>query len=233
MENTLKIWFYSFVHLFFPRCCVVCDTLLVEGEEELCTRCNIDMPRTGYHLLENNPVERMFFGKIPLVRATSYFFYRKGSNFRKILHELKYGGKKHLGTVMGRFMAAELAGAGFFESIDVIIPVPLHPRKLRARGYNQTEYIARGVSEISGIPLDASSIIRIKFTETQTHKSIFERSENVDGVFRVISPEYFRGKHILIIDDVLTTGAITTACADAFHGIPGVRISILTLAVAE
>ena len=86
MENTLKIWFYSFVHLFFPRCCVVCDTLLVEGEEELCTRCNIDMPRTGYHLLENNPVERMFFGKIPLVRATSYFFYRKGSNFRKILH---------------------------------------------------------------------------------------------------------------------------------------------------
>ena len=118
---------------------------------------------------------------------------------------------------MGRFMAAELAGAGFFESIDVIIPVPLHPRKLRARGYNQTEYIARGVSEISGIPLDASSIIRIKFTETQTHKSIFERSENVDGVFRVISPEYFRGKHILIIDDVLTTGATTTACADAFH----------------
>ncbi len=233
MENTLKIWFYSFVHLFFPRCCVVCGTPLVEGEEMLCTCCNIDLPRTGYHLQENNPVERMFWGKFPLVRATSYFFYRKGSDFRRILHELKYGGKKNIGTIMGRFIATELAESLFLKDVDIIVPVPLHPRKQKVRGYNQTEYIARGVSEVSGIPLDASSVVRVKFTETQTHKSLYERSENVDGVFRVFHPEHFTGKHILIVDDVLTTGATTTACADAFRGIQGIQISVLTLAVAE
>ena len=144
MKNTVKIWLGPLFHLFFPRCCVVCGAPLVEGEEAICTHCNINMPRTNYHKVKDNLVERIFWGKIPLERATSYFFYRKGSDFRKILHQFKYGGRKELGTIMGRFMAAELATTDFFEGIDVIIPVPLHPRKRKARGYNQSEWIARG-----------------------------------------------------------------------------------------
>ena len=130
-------------------------------------------------------------------------------------------------------MAAELATTDFFEGIDVIIPVPLHPRKRKARGYNQSEWIARGVSVITLIPVFTSGMVREKNTETQTHKSAFERWENVDGIFRVTIPEYFSGKHILIIDDVLTTGATIVACASAFDKVEDIRISILTLAVAE
>jgi len=233
MENTVKIWFCSLLHLFFPRCCVVCGAPLVEGEEAICTRCNVDMPRTNYHRRQDNPVERMFWGKFPLERATSYFFYRKGSDFRNILHQLKYGGKKELGAVMGRLMAAELAQTDFFRGIDVIVPIPLHPRKKKARGYNQSEWIARGVSEVTGIFLDASSMVREKHTDTQTHKSGYERWENVEGIFKLHHPERFTGKHVLIIDDVLTTGSTTTACADAFNGVEGIRISVLTLAIAD
>ena len=229
MKNTVKIWLGPLFHLFFPRCCVVCGAPLVEGEEAICTHCNINMPRTNYHKVKDNLVERIFWGKIPLERATSYFFYRKGSDF----HQFKYGGRKELGAIMGRFMAAELATTDFFEGIDVIIPVPLHPRKRKARGYNQSEWIARGVSQVVGLPVDVSSVIREKHTDTQTRKSTYERWENVDGIFRLRHPENFVGKHVLIIDDVLTTGSTTTACADVFHEVEGVRISVLTLAVAE
>ena len=231
MKNTVKIWLGPLFHLFFPRCCVVCGAPLVEGEEAICTHCNINMPRTNYHKVKDNLVERMFWGKIPLERATSYFFYRKGSDFRKILHQFKYGGRKELGAIMGRFMAAELATTDFFEGVDIIIPVPLHPRK--RHGDNQSEWIARGVSQVVGLPVDVSSVIREKHTDTQTRKSTYERWENVDGIFRLRHPENFVGKHVLIVDDVLTTGSTTTACADVFHEIEGVRISVLTLAVAE
>lgn len=130
-------------------------------------------------------------------------------------------------------MAAELLPTGFFEDVDVVIPVPLHPRKQRARGYNQSEWIARGVFQVTGIPVDTSSVIREKHTNTQTRKSIYERWENVEGIFKLRHPERLVGKHILIVDDVLTTGATTTACADVFREIGGIRISVLTLAVAE
>lgn len=171
-------------------------------------------------------------GKLPLERATSCFFYHKGSDFRHVLHLLKYGGRKDIGEVMGRFMAAELMEAGFFEGIDLILPVPLHPRKQKVRGYNQSECIARGISAVTGIPMDVSSVVRQRHTDTQTRKSAYERWENVDGIFCLLSPGCFRRKHVLIVDDVLTTGATVTACADAFRGVEGIRISILTLAVA-
>ena len=233
MEHTLKTWLFSFVHLFFPRQCAVCGAPLQEGEEGICLKCNMDMPRTNYHTCKDNPVERLFWGKVPLERATSFFFYRKGSDFRRILHQLKYGGRKELGEIMGRFIAAELHGTDFFHDIDLIVPVPLHPRKQKLRGYNQSEYIARGVSAVAGIPLDASAVIRKKHSETQTRKSTYERWENVDGIFHLRRPDRFAGKHILIVDDVLTTGATTTACADVFKDVEGVRISVLTLAMAD
>ena len=218
MKNIVKTWFFSFVHLFFPRQCAVCGAILQEGEEGICMKCNMDMPRTNYHFRKYNPVERMFWGKIPLEHATSCFFY--------------YGGRKDLGEVMGRFMAAELSATGFFSDVDVIVPVPLHPRKQKMRGYNQSECIARGVSAVTGIPVDTASVARMRHTETQTRKSSYERWENVDGIFCLRRADAFARKHVLIIDDVLTTGATTTACADALKEVEGVRISVLTLAVA-
>lgn len=232
MKITIKTWLFSLLHLFFPRRCVVCGASLQEGEEGICMRCSMDMPRTHYHLHEDNPVERMFWGKMPLERGTSFFFYHKGSGFRQILHLLKYGERQDLGEIMGRYMAAELSASGFFSGVDVIVPVPLHPRRQKMRGYNQSECIARGVSTVTGIPMDIVSVVRTKHTETQTRKSSHDRWENVNGIFSLRRAEAFAGKHILIIDDVLTTGATTTACADAFDGVEGVRISVLTLAVA-
>lgn len=235
MKNTLLIkdWFGSFVSLLFPRCCIVCGRPLAKGEECLCTMCNINLPRTGYHLKEDNPVEKLFWGKIPLERATSFFFYRKGSDFRQILHQLKYAGQKNIGAIMGRYMAAELQESGFFEDIDVIVPVPLHKKKQRLRGYNQSEWIARGIAAVTGIPIDTGAVVRHKNTETQTSKSSLERWENVNGIFELYHVAPLTGKHILIVDDVLTTGATTVECASCLTKIEGVRISVLTLAIAE
>lgn len=235
MKHTLLIkdWLGSFLSLLFPRCCVVCGRPLAKGEECLCTMCNIELPRTDYHLRKDNPVEKLFWGKIPLERATSFYFYRKGSDFRQILHQLKYGGQKGIGAIMGRYMAAELQQSGFFEGVDVILPVPLHKKKQQIRGYNQSEWIARGITAVTGIPIDTEAVVRRKNTETQTRKSSLERWENVEGIFELHHAEALAGKHILIVDDVLTTGATTVECASCLTGIEGIRISVLTLAVAE
>ena len=214
MKHTflVKEWFGAFLSLLFPRCCVVCGRPLAKGEECICAVCNMDLPRTDYHLRRDNPVELLFWGKFPLERATSFFYYRKGSDFRRILHLLKYGGQKEIGAIMGRYMAAELIESGFFQGIDVIIPIPLHETKQRIRGYN---------------------VVRRKYTETQTRKSIFERWENVEGIFELHHAESLIGKHVLIVDDVLTTGATTVACASRIMEVEGIRISVLTLAVAD
>lgn len=235
MKHTLLIkdWLYSFLSLLFPRCCVVCGRPLAKGEECICAACNINLPRTNYHLQKDNPVEQLFWGKIPLERATSFFFYRKGSDFRQILHQLKYGGQKEIGAIMGRYMASELSSSGFFEGVDVIIPVPLHKKKQQIRGYNQSEWIARGIAVVTGIPVDTDAVVRRKNTETQTRKSTFERWENVDGIFELYRAEALVGKHILLVDDVLTTGATTVACASRLMEVKGMRISVLTLAMAE
>ncbi len=230
----MNTWFHSFWSLLFPRCCVVCGSPLSRGEECLCTCCNINLPRTGFHLRKDNPVECLFWGRIPgLKRASSFLFYRKGSDFRRILHLLKYGGYKELGEVMGRYMSAELSSGEFFDGVDMIIPVPLHRKKQKLRGYNQSEWIARGIASVTGVPLCAECMIREKNTETQTRKSTFERWENVEGIFKLCDTVHFEGKHVLLVDDVLTTGATTVACASAFARVSGIRISVLTLAVAE
>ncbi|GAE21594.1 ComF family protein [Bacteroides pyogenes] len=230
--SVIKKWLAAFVSLLFPRCCVVCGGPLAQGEACICTMCNINLPRTGYHLRKDNPAERLFWGKIPVERASSFFFYRKGSDYRHILHRLKYRGEKETGEAMGRCMASELLSSGFFSGIDVIVPVPLHRKRHRARGYNQSEWIARGVSGVTGLPVETDSVVRCKHTATQVGKSVFARWENVDGIFSVVRPGRFAGKHVLIIDDVLTTGATTAACACSLVEAGNVRVSILTLAVA-
>lgn len=234
MGNTLlKDWIHAFVSLLFPRCCVVCGSPLMKGEDCICTMCNINLPRTNYHLRKDNPIEQMFWGKIPLERATSFFYYRKGSDFRTILHQLKYGGQKEIGAIMGKYMASELSVSGFFRGIDLIIPIPLYKKKQRIRGYNQSEWIAQGITAVTGIETDTQAVIRWKNTETQTRKSAFERWENVDGVFELVHGKSLAGKHVLLVDDVLTTGSTIQACASCMKEEEGLKISVLTLAVAE
>jgi len=190
------------------------------------------MPRTNYHLQVGNEVEQRFWGKVEIERATSYFFYTKGSDYRHILFKLKYQGYKELGEVMGRYMAQELLTSDFLQGIDFIVPVPLHSKKKKTRGYNQSEWIALGFSHASGIPMDLNILVRIVDNKTQTRKSVFERWENVKDVFQVSCAESLKGKHILLVDDVLTTGATLLSCANALVTSSNVRVSIITLAVA-
>jgi ComF family protein len=179
----------------------------------------MDMPRTNFHRQPGYITERLFEGSFSFVRTTSFFFYDTGSRFNEILYQLKYKGNKELGEVMGSYMARELLSSGFFEGIDMLVPVPLHPKKLKYRGYNQSEQIAAGISHVTGIPVTASYSERIKDTDTQTHKSAIERRENVEGIFLLQNPLFFSEKHILIVDDVLTTGATILSYASIFRDV--------------
>jgi len=235
MKHTLLIkdWLYSFLSLWFPRCCVVCGGSLAKGEECICTMCNINLPRTDYHLRKDNPVEKLFWGKFPLERATSFFFYRKGSDFRQVLHQLKYGGQKEIGAIMGRYMASELQASDFFHGVDVIIPIPLHKKKQQIRGYNQSEWIAGGIEKITGIELRTDIIIHTRKSSSQTDKSIYKRWENTHDSFELVNDKNISGMHILLIDDVVTTGATLLACAETLLTVPNIKISMLTLAIAK
>lgn len=218
--------------LFFPQCCLVCGRILLEGEEHLCLRCLSALPRTNLHRQKDNEMEKSFWGKMPIERASAYFHYTKGGDVRKLLFSLKYYGNSDLGRFLGRCMAREWEASGFFRGVDGIVPVPLHQRKLRMRGYNQSQMLAEGVSSVTGIPLWNHLMVRSQFTDSQTRKGNYERWLNVQDVFACTSPEALHGKHILLVDDVMTTGATLVACADALSQIPGIRISVMTLAMA-
>ena len=221
------------VHLVLPRYCVVCGSRLQEEEDVMCQDCLQHLPRTGYHLIKDNVVERLFWGKFPLGWATAFYFYSPGGSYAQLVHVLKYKGRSDVGVTLGKLMAGELASCGFFEGVDVLLPVPLHPQREKSRGYNQSERLAEGVSQVTGIRVATDVVVRVKATETQTHKSAQERFENMQQVFALQAPEAaLAGKHVLLMDDVLTTSATLTACADVLKDIPGITISVLALAVA-
>lgn len=229
---TLYRWLDSLMQLLFPQRCVVCNSLLTDNEKILCLSCNLNLPRTDLHLEKDNEVEKLLWGKMNIERATSYFYYTKGSGYRQLLHRLKYEGRKDIAQSMGFMMGEELANDGFFDNIDLIIPIPLHRRKKRSRGYNQSEEIGKGISRATGIPMKTSCIERQRNSTSQTSKSAYERWENVSGIFAAHHTEQLENRHILLLDDVMTTGATITACADALKSVPGIRISVLTLALA-
>ena len=219
--------------LFFPRCCLLCGKRLLNGEEHLCFQCLSELPRTNLHLKIGSEMEKCLWGKLPIERASAFLFYTKGSDVRKLLFEIKYYGNADLGCFLGRCMARELYPTGFFKGIDGIVPVPLHPQKLDKRGYNQSEMLAKGIASVVNIPVVSHWLVRTQNTETQTHKGNYERWVNVKDVFGCPSKNDLFGKHILLVDDVMTTGATIVACADALKQIPGLRISVLTLAWAS
>lgn len=232
--SLFRKWFSALLSLFFPRCCVVCENVLLEQEHFLCLDCITSLPRTQFHLQPNNPMEQLFWGKVAINKGTAFFYYRKGSDFSKILYHLKYEGGKELGELLASAMAAEVSQTSdFFQFLDVLIPVPLHPDRLKERGYNQSEWIAKGIAKVTQIPIDAQNLVRNRFTETQTRKSVWERQENIRGVFDVKNKESLINKRVLLIDDVVTTGATLTSCGMALSTIPGIELNFLTLALVE
>jgi len=224
--------FTDLINLMFPNLCVVCGTNLLKNEHQLCLSCLHDIPKTNYHLMKDNPIEKRFWGKVPVYNATSYFFFQKGSSFQKLLHILKYKGNKEIGELMGKYAAIDLLDSPDFTSIDLIIPVPLHPKKYKIRGYNQSEWIGKGISTILDKPQDISILVRIRENATQTKKSVYERFENTEGIFELSDKTILEGKHVLLVDDVLTTGSTLEACVKALLETKGIKVSIFTLAVA-
>ena len=218
--------------LLYPRLCVVCGDKLIEQEQWICLHCLHHIPRTNYHLTPDNPVARIFYGRVPVESATSFFYFSKGSKYQSLLHNLKYKGMKELGEEIGKHFGIDLQQSTQFSSVDVICPVPLHPNKERKRGYNQSWWIASGIARQMNKELAADNLKRVTATETQTRKSRFERWQNVEGIFELSNPEAFSGKHILLVDDVVTTGATLEACASAILSKTNARVSIATLGTA-
>jgi len=225
------ILFYL-TELLFPRICVVCGDKLIEQEQWICLQCLHHIPRTNFHHDPNNPVAQLFYGRVQIEAATSFFYFSKGSQYQKLLHNLKYKGMNELGEEIGKHFGIDLMQSPEFSSVDVICPVPLHPLKEKKRGYNQSWWIASGIAKQTNKELSANNLKRVTATETQTRKNRFERWQNVEGIFVLSDPEAFSGKHILLIDDVVTTGSTLEACATSILSKTDARVSIATLATA-
>jgi len=231
MKTILRL-LNDLLFLIYPQVCEVCNNVLAEHEHQICTKCLYELPKTNYHLNIDNPVNQLFWGKVKINSATSYFFFKKGSKFRKLIHKFKYSGKKEIGFELGKKFGNQLAESVYFKDIDIIIPVPLHPDKLKKRGYNQSNWLAKGISKTMNKLIDNHSLCRKVFTDTQTKKNRHERWENVKSAFEIIDSESLKNKHILLIDDVVTTGATLEACASIILEIENTKVSIATIAMA-
>jgi len=230
---SIKNLFLDFIHLIYPNNCLLCGESLVKTESHICLFCLFSLPKTNYHLQQDNPVEKRFWGKVKVEHASSLFYFQKGSLVQKLLHELKYRGNKEIGEMLGSHLGMELLQSPFYKDIDVIVPVPLHKNRYRKRGYNQSECIANGISSVLKKPVDTQTLIRAVETSTQTKKGVFERWENTNGIFALVDNEAFNNKHILLVDDVLTTGSTLESCAKTIvDGQNKARVSIVTLAMA-
>lgn len=221
-------WISDLIDLIFPRHCYVCGEILSRQEEDLCLNCLYKLPKIEQIHLDE--IEKIFWGKFEITSATSYIYYRKESPYNKLLHKMKYDNHPEVGYRLAKMAAESLVKESFFDEIDAIVPLPLSKKKKRERGYNQCDYIADGLSQISGKPIIKDCVIRTKANESQTHKNRDERWKNVEGIFSLAKPELVEGKHILLIDDILTTGATLTNCAIAIQQSCNCKISIFTLA---
>ena len=229
----ISFW-HRLLDLISPRLCVVCGQRLTVSEETICSKCNLHLPRTGFQQDPyENEMAKLFWHQIPIERATALFYYEAHSETANILYELKYKSHPEIGEVMGRMMAKELQPFGFFDEIDGIVPVPLAKKRLRQRGYNQSLEIARGISEMTGLPIYNKVVRRNAFEGSQTNKGRWERNENVEGVFELKDATAIQGKHILIVDDVVTTGATVIACAQELCKAGSIKVSVLALGFAK
>jgi ComF family protein len=231
MSYIYDLW-DDFISLLFPRLCYGCGSHLLRNESLICTECYVVIPRTNFHLQNENPVAQLFWGRCVIEKAAAFSFFNKGSRIRNLIHNLKYKGIKELGYELGRIYGLSLKSSGFTEGIDLIIPVPLHPSKKRIRGFNQSDSISSGISDATGLPVDTNSLARTTVSATQTRRSRYERWTNVEGIFHVTNTDIIRDRHILLVDDVITTGSTIESCANELLKVEGVKVSVVALAFA-
>ena len=205
----------------------------MRGEKVICTLCLFHLPKTYFHHDDDNPLTKVFWGRVNLEGVAAYVYFQKGGTVQHLLHQLKYKGQKEIGVQIGKLYGVELKTAEVFRDAELIIPVPLHPRKLRKRGYNQSGMFAEGLASVMQARLETRALYRKVYSQTQTRKARYNRWENVENIFAVRNPERIRGKHILLVDDVITTGATSEACAQALLEVPGVRVSVAAIAYAS
>lgn len=224
--------FQGIVNLFYPRLCVLCNSSLLIAEKHICTACQLDLPLTNFHLEKENPLEKIFWGRMQLNRAFAFVYFKKGGSVQRMLHQLKYKGNTELAEYLGMLYGVNLIETIHNERIEAVMAIPLHKSKLRKRGYNQSELFANGLAEALQIENLSSCIIRNKATETQTKKARFDRWQNVESIFSVTQPELLKNKHVLLVDDVITTGSTIEACSNELLQIQDCKVSVASIAAA-
>lgn len=225
--------FDDFISLFFPRTCYACGNSLFQNEKIICTSCLLHLPKTNFHKTSENPVSKVFWGRVNLTTATSMYFYRKGGKVQHLIHQLKYKGHKEIGIFLGEIYGSQLKESALYNDIDLIIPIPLHQSKLKKRGFNQAELFARGLAQSMQKEMDLKSLVRQIATSTQTKKTRYKRWENVSEIFKLEIPENINGKKILVVDDVITTGATMEAFIQCIQKAENVQVCAVSIAFAS
>ncbi|WP_264519887.1 ComF family protein [Flavobacterium sp. N1994] len=221
------------LNLFFPKSCAGCHSILLSDEKVICTQCRHEIPLTNHHTIENNEVIQKFYGRIPLEFGAALFYFHKKGIVQEIIHKLKYKGQEEISETVGHWYASELKDLEQLKNIDYIIPVPLHQKRLRERGYNQVEGFGNALAADLKIPFDEKILFRKLYTKTQTKKDLLGRADVIATVFDVDFNESHHGKHFMLIDDVITTGSTLEACSRALLKIPNAKISIVCMAMAH
>ncbi|HEX7414710.1 MAG TPA: ComF family protein [Bacteroidia bacterium] len=229
----MKDFLLDIASLIYPRVCVACDGSLFKHEQHICNKCFVTLPKTNYHLQKENPLQKTFYGRADVSSASSFLFFQKKGMVQKILHALKYKGKPEVAQLVGKWYAEDLKQDNASLAFDYIIPVPLHKKRQQKRGYNQSEYFAKGLSEVLDIPILTNVLIKKQFTETQTHKTRAERAENILQSFSVEHTEIIDNKSILLVDDVITTGATLEACMIQLQKSTNTKVSVASIAYAQ
>ena len=225
--------FQSLINLFFPKVCSGCSTLLLGTENMICTTCRHDAPLTHHHLNSENDAYKKFYGRVLIQHASALFYFHKKGIVQELIHNLKYKGHEELGPLIGEWYATDLKTIVALQDVDQIIPVPLHPKKFKERGYNQVSGFGKALSEKLDIAYNDKVLIRKVYSKTQSKKNLLGRSELNETIFDVVFSEKEHNKHFLLVDDVLTTGATLEACSRALLKIPGTKISIVCMAMAH
>lgn len=228
MKNIL----HNFLGLFFPHLCVVCNERLIDGEQHICTDCLLLIPQTNFHLHPDNRLEQFFAGRIPFQRIAAYAYFVKDGSIQKIIHELKYKQNPEIGQFIGKLCGENIKNSDFIRGIDLLVPVPLHPKREKERGYNQSLEICKGISEITSIAIDSNTLIRKINNPSQTKNARFDRWKNVEDIFSLQNKSTFDNKHILLIDDVITTGSTLESCAKEILKAGNTKVSIFAVGTA-
>jgi len=223
----------SVINLFFPKACAGCNSFLLKDEIVICTSCRHEIPLTNHHLSKNNEVFSKFYGRIPLEFASSLMYFHKKGIVQEMIHKLKYKGHQEIGEAIGYWYAEELKNIEELKDVDFIIPIPLHKKRLKERGYNQVTTFGEALSKRWTISFTETILFRNIYSKTQTTKSILGRSEVVENIFGINYNEFHHNKHFLLIDDVITTGSTLEACSRELLKIPGAKISIICMAMTQ